>query len=184
MRIVMQGLAATIGAAMLAATPAMAQLADELGKCAAIAANADRLACYDKAVAAISAETRAISERRAIETARLDREAAAAAAAAAAEKAKAAAEARKAAFGSREGYAQDAVGRVEQIESKVKTTLLAQTGATVLILENGQVWAQLESRGLPSIRAGDGVEVKRNAFGGFELTLVRSKRTFQVKRLN
>lgn len=184
MRIGRHGLAVMAGATVFGAVPAQAQLADELGKCAAIAVNTDRLACYDKAVAGISAETRAIAERRAVETARLEREAAAAAAAAAAEKAKADLERRKLAFGTREGYAQDAVGRVEKVEAKVKTSLLAQTGATVLVLDNGQVWAQLESRGLPSIRTGDGVEVKRNAFGGFELTLLRQKRTFQVKRLN
>ena len=184
MRIGFTGLAVVAGVAVLAATPVQAQLADELGKCAAVAANADRLACYDRAVAGISAETRAISARRAVETARLEREAAAAAELAAAEKAKAAIAARKAAFGSREGYAQDAVGRVEKIEAKVKTALLAQTGATVLILDNGQVWAQLESRGVPSIRPGDAVEVNRNAFGGFELMLMRQKRSFQVKRLN
>ena len=175
---------AAMAAALGTAMPAHAQLTDELGRCAAIAVNADRLACYDGAVATISPETQAISKRRAAETARLEREAAAAAAVAANEAARAEAEARKQAFGTRQAYAKEAEARVQKVEGTVKTTILAPTGATIVILDNGQVWAQLESRGLPSIRTGDAVEVNRNAFGGFEMTLMRSKRAFQVKRIN
>ncbi len=184
MKIVLRSVLFASGTALLAAAPASAQLAEEMTRCAVIAINADRLACYDKAVSGISAEARQISQRRAAETARIEREAAAAAAIAANEKARADAEARKAAFGSKEQYRQEAVERVQKIEAKVKNTILAQTGATVIILDNGQVWAQLESRGLPSIRTGDAITVDRNNFGGFEMTLGRSKRTFQVKRLN
>lgn len=172
------------GLALLAASPVVAQTPPAMLECAGIAVNAQRLACYDKAVASTSSEAMAISKRRAVETARLERDAAAAAAIAANEAARVEAEARRQAFGSRAGYAQEAAERITKVEAAVKSTILAQTGSTVVILDNGQVWAQLESRGTPSIRTGDKVIVERNAFGGFELTLVRQKRTFQVKRLN
>ena len=77
--------------AATAATPAAAQTAADLMKCITIARDADRLACYDAAVAEVSPQAKALSEQRAKETARIAAEEAAAAEAAA--KAKADAEA-------------------------------------------------------------------------------------------
>ncbi|MBC7521929.1 MAG: hypothetical protein H7268_12660, partial [Sandarakinorhabdus sp.] len=73
-------IAPAIPAAAQAAKDPLARMTTE---CAVIARDVDRLACYDAAIAEVSPEARAASERRAKETARIAAEAAVVAAAAA-----------------------------------------------------------------------------------------------------
>ena len=81
----------TLSLLLVCAAPAAAQTQTELLACAVIARDADRLACFDAAVATSSAEARAASQKRVAESARIAAEEAVVAAAAA--KTKAAADA-------------------------------------------------------------------------------------------
>lgn len=170
-------LAAVVGSAGAFAAP----LDRDLLVCAAETDDARRLACYDKAVAAISSEAaRTIAERRAA-TERLAAEQAAAAAAAAA-KAKADAEvAKREAFGAQRPAASDA--DLDQLEAGVVETLTRGDKVIVFLLDNGQLWRQMETETLPPVRAGDKVVIKRGALGAFRLTLLRQRRTMDVKRM-
>lgn len=183
-----------IGFVMVAAqTPAAAQAPAELLACAAIVRDAERLACYDAAVAQTSPEARAASAARARETARVAAEEAAAAAAAAKIKAEAdavaAAAARREAFGAEGVAARGAErfapvpGEIQQIEAAITETLTNRSGLAVFLLDNGQMWRQVDTDSLPNVRAGDKVTVKRAGLGGYHLDLVRQKRRFLVKRL-
>lgn len=152
--------------------------------CSAEVEDAKRLACYDAAVAAGSAEARAIAARR-----DAAREAAAAEKAAAEARAKAeAAEAARKAQADRFGQEGLRLGggdpdRLDELGAKIAETLLDRVGKTVFLLDNGQMWRQTDGLTLPPIRAGDAVEIRRGAVGGYRLTVPRVKRTVPVVRM-
>ena len=187
------GYAATI-LFLVPAVPAQAQMPAELIKCAAIARDSERLACYDAAIADSSAEARAASQLRVRETARITAEEAAAAAAAA--KIKAAADAVALAAAKREAFGAEGVGargadrfvanpaEIQQIEAAVTETLVNRSSQNVFLLDNGQMWRQVDTGSLPNVRTGDRVIVARAALGGYHLTLVKQNRTVLVKRLH
>ncbi len=175
----------------LVAAPAAAQMPAKLLDCAAIARDADRLACYDAAVADSSSEARAASERRARESARIAAEEAAVAAAAAKQKAEAdaiaEAAARKEAFGaeavaSRPERFQAPPGQIQQIDAVVTEVLTNRSGLGVFLLDNGQIWRQADTDSLPNVRTGEKVTIKRALLGGYDMTFERSHRTVLVKR--
>lgn len=189
---------ATIILLVASAVPANAQkAADPLAKamieCAIIARDAERLACYDAAVAQTSAEARAIAERRAQESARIAAEEAAVAAAAAKVKAEAdavaAAEARRNAFGAEtvqsRGTArfEPAPDEIQTIETSVTDVFSNKSGFSVFLLENGQLWREADVAASLNVRAGDKVVLERAALGGYKLRFVKSKRVILVKRL-
>ncbi len=156
--------------------PALAQMAD-LVKCAAIARDAERLACYDAAVADSSPQARAASEVRAKETAKI-----------------VAAEAAAAALAKREAFGAEGVksrpdrfkldaNEVQTVESSVTEMLTNRSGLAVFLLENGQLWRQADTVNLPNVRPGDTVKIDRAALGGYNLTLVKQKRVVLVKRV-
>lgn len=169
-------------AGLMLSTAAAAQ-SPELLRCAAVADNEARLACYDKAVAGMSTEARAISERRATETARLQREKAEADRRAA-EAARAAAEAkRRAEFGDLRAQQDEATKiDIRQIETGIDEVFNTQTGLAVFLLENGQLWRQETAQSLPIVRKGDKVIIKKGLLGSFNMTLVGKNRTFTVIR--
>ncbi len=147
----------------------------QLLACAGKVSDAERLACYDTAMAALSADARRLSEAREVE-AKAAREAAAASAAAAA----AAAEAeRKAAFGKPAASADE----VQEIEAAISEILRTSTGGAVFILDNGQMWRQVDGYNLPNARVGTMVTVKRGALGSFRLVPKGTSRSAQVIRM-
>lgn len=190
---VWMGLAAVAAVAGSAPAPAAAQAAKDLLECAAIPRDADRLACYDAAVAQASPAARAASETRAREARRIAAEEATAAAAAA--KAKAAADAVAAAAAAREDFGAEGVpsrsaerfrpapGEVVEIEAGITEVLTNRSGLGVFMLDNGQVWRQVDTTNLPNIRDGDRVKVAKGTLGGYDLVFVKSKRRAKVKRL-
>ncbi|KPF66609.1 hypothetical protein IP88_12720 [alpha proteobacterium AAP81b] len=183
------------GLLIFAAIPAAAaDLPADLLKCAGTARDAERLACYDAAVAAVSAEARAIAGRRAAESARIAAEEKAAADAAA--KARAEREAaeravrKKADFGAEaiasraeEVRKERAVGEIEEIEAGLSEVLTGRTGLAVFVLDNGQLWRQVDTQSLPNARPGDRVKVERATLGGYNLVLLKQKRRFLVRRM-
>jgi hypothetical protein len=168
-----------------------APLPPALLACASIARDAERLACYDRAVEAVSADARAAAGARAAEAAKLAAaEAAAAKARAEAEAAALAAkkaadkEARMAAFGGA------AIGKglkdpeaVEEVPSKLAELLTNASGLGVFLLENGQLWKQVDTTPLGRVKAGDDVVLSHGALGGYRLTFSKSGRWVTVKRL-
>jgi len=172
------------------ATPLPAEILD----CAAVARDADRLACYDRVVANSSAEARAAAEKRRVESERIAAEeaavAAAAAAAAATAQAEAAAAAKREAFGAEAIPSRSAdraaatADEVQTVSSTITEVLTNRAGLSVFVLDNGQIWRQLDSSGgLPNIRTGDAVEINRAMLGGYRMTFVKSRRMTPVKRM-
>ena len=159
------------------AAPAAAQVNDALVACAVEPDDAARLACYDNAVAGLSAEARAIGEKRAAATAVLVRQRA---------EAKAAADAKAA----KEAFGADRINRnldhpeqLKELDAGVSEMLTAADGRAVLLLDNGQLWRQESGVPLPPVRAGDHVKVERSRFGSYMLTLTKQNRSFNARRL-
>ncbi len=185
--------AAAIGMALLPAGPALAQSQADIIACATIARDAERLACYDAAVADSSAEARAASQKRAAESARIAAEEAAAAAAAAKIKADAdavaLAKAKKEAFGA-EGVAARSAERfvadpreLQELEAGITEVFTNSSGLGVFLLDNGQVWKQTDTVSLPNVRVRDKVKIERVTLGGYQLTFLKQGRVTRVKRL-
>ncbi len=184
MRIALVPLLAVFFAAPLAAQP---QARDaKLIECAAIATDADRLACYDRTVAALSAEARAVAEARAAVAATAAAKAATEAAAAAEAARLAQAETKRQAFGA-EGLPADvrpsdpnAIGEIETVLTEILTN---RAGQATYLLENGQLWRQIDGDATFNVRAGEGVKISRAAMGSYRMQFLRSKRFVSVRRL-
>ena len=163
-----------LGFGLGAALPAHAAgLDDTLVNCAREANNTKRLACYDSAVATISAEAKAATQQREAEMAVL-----------AAEQAKADEAAKQAAFGSeRLARGQVPASTITRVDAKVSEVLTASDGMAVLVLDNGQLWRQTTGVALPPVRNGDAVIITVAAMGSFQAELVRQHRAFKVKRI-
>ena len=171
-----------LAAAIIGATigTAEAQPADAMLKCVAIADDAQRLACYDAAMASASAEARAAAAERqaaAAEKARRDAEAAA--------------QAKTDKFGA-EGVPEEArspaakaadAERVDKLEATVAEMLRDAVGNAIFILDNGQMWRQTDGLQLPPLRAGEPVRITRGMVGGYRLTLPKRNRAVTVKRM-
>lgn len=161
---------------LLTAGAAQAQGADTaaLIACAVKPDAAERLACYDAAVAGISAEAREISRKRE-----------AIAAKAAAEQAARAEQERLAAFG-RESMKDRPPGADEDLPSmttSIGETLTTRDGKTVFLMENGQMWRQTEGMPLPPVHQGMEATIKKGVIGGFRMTIPKIKRTISVVRM-
>lgn len=187
----MRLIAATI--LLAAAAPALAQNPAAILACAAIARDAERLACYDAAVADSSPQARAAAEARARESARIAAEEAAVAAAAA--KARSEAEALAEAKRRREAFGAEAVAargkerfvpdpaEIQEIETTLVEILTNTSGLGVFLLGNNQLWRQVDTARRPNIRAGDKVRLHRAALGGYKLEFLKQKQEVLVKRM-
>jgi hypothetical protein len=174
------------------AVPAQADPQQQLNtllRCASIADDAQRLACFDRESAATSAEVARLAAER---DARKKQEAALAAQRAEAERVAAAERAEKAKveqFGAagvpilrKEAQDQAQAGELDELKAKVAEVFKGGQGELVLVLDNGQIWRQAEVKTMPPIRAGDPVTIKRRMISGFMLTLERTNRSFAVRR--
>jgi hypothetical protein len=169
-------------------TPACAQgaLTEELKSCLAITNDSARLACYDQKVSALDASAAKMAAQRKDEAAAQAR-----AAAAKAEADRKAAEAQAAqnkvnAFGA-DGLPADkrttsADDSVDQLDGTVGEVFYSALKEIILVLDNGQMWRQTDGVSLPPVRKGDQVVIKKRMLSGYRLTLVRQRRTIDVKR--
>lgn len=177
---------------LLSASPALAQNPAALMACVGITGDHDRLACFDKAMADVSPEARAASQKRAAEAAVVAAAAAKAAAEAeaAATKARAEAEAvaQREAFGA-EGVASRAnrfappAGEIQEIATAVAELYTNASGQTLFLLEDGHLWKQVDTSRVPNVRPGDRVTISRAAMGGYHLNFAKQKTWVLVKRV-
>lgn len=147
---------AALLAAIFCSDMAMAQDAPPMQafeRCAAIIDDGERLGCYDRAVAAVSASAGAAVQQRQ----------AAAAEAQAAEAARQQA-ARDQAFG-RESTGE----RDEHLVATVSDVSVGRDRRTIVTLDNGQVWRQGEGISNLLLRPGREVTIKRGSLGSYRM---------------
>ena len=170
------------------AAPAAAQVPAEMITCIAVARDADRLACFDAAMARTSTQARAAAEVRAAETARLKAEEAATLAVAAQKRAEAEATAKRDSFGAetvttRADRFAPPPGELQEVETGITELLTNISGLGVFLLDNGQLWKQVDTASRPNVRVGDRVLLVRAPLGGYKLNFLKSKRWVLVKRV-
>ena len=177
-----------IAAVLLVAAPVAAQGTAGLTDCISIARDADRLACFDAAMANSSPQARAAAQARAAETARLNAAEAAALAVAVQKRAEAEAIAKRDSFGAesvvtRADRFAPPPGELQEVETGVAEVLTNTSGLGVFLLENGQLWKQVDTASRPNVRVGDRVKLARAPLGGYKLNFLKSKRWVLVKRV-
>ena len=150
--------------------PATAPVLNELYACAGITDAAGRLACYDGATARLrqaesQGQVAVVDRARAQELARES-------------------------FGfqlpnlsrllSGGGHDQP----VQNIQASVSRVMERPNGYHAFVLDNGQVWAQIEPQGVRNVRAGDSVRIQRATLGSFRLISSRGGAGHRVRREN
>lgn len=167
------------------ATAAEASLTDDLGRCRLIADPAARLACYD----GIGAPAAALPPADGSPPTGPSAPAEVAAAAPLAATAGAARQpSPEALFGVDPERSEDAlmeaagIARLDEIDVRVTAVRMDAEGKRVIEFDNGQVWRQLDS---PPARLepGDGVRIRRAAFGSYLLLRPDGGRGVRVRRI-
>jgi hypothetical protein len=161
------------GAGPAAAQPNAPQSVKPFTDCAAIVADAERLACYDRAVAAVAP---------ALGAEMAERQQAADAAAAATM-----AEAAVTSFG-RESMREPpppaaADARASSLEASVVEVLTDASKRLVIILDNGQMWRQQGQAIAMAPKPGTKVVLKRGAMGSFRMVDPARKQVLWVIRM-
>ncbi len=131
----------------------------ELLNCAAIGRNNERLACFDRAVAALAAGKPAGGPAATPE----------------------------ATFGMLSSTPAptrpaDSGGDLQSLQSTVKAFGRADDGSLLIKLENGQAWKQISGTD-PLLRKGDTVTINRAALGSFQM-IMPSGRSAKVRRVD
>lgn len=136
-----------------------AELPESIARCAEIADNLERLTCYDRQNPphrSTAAPTDPASEFGVNEELMRKRQAA--------------------------GAAQPAPKGPERITAKVAKLSASAAGDTLVELDNGQVWQQVQDRIEPIAAPGDEVTLTRGAFGSYFL-ISKSHLSTRVKRV-
>lgn len=157
-----------------------AQAPEGLLRCSALVKDAERLKCYDDAVKGLSADARAVAERREKEAAVAAAAAAAAATRAAQAEAAAKVEKQEQAFGKADAGADE---RMEELAARLAESFTDSQKRQVFLLDNGQMWRQTEGLPLASTRPGTEVILKRGAMGSHRMVVPGQKRTVKVTRI-
>lgn len=162
--------------AVAAAAPGRAAAANDVQACVAIADDAARLACYDRAVGRTGSRPPAAAV------------AAPAAAAATAPAAAAAAASDPAAeFGlteaAKRAKSPSKPAEPQSISARVVSLRWRKYGEFVVTLDNGQVWEQIEPMPAATVRIGDSVTVKKALLGSYTL-VTAGKVPTKVRRID
>lgn len=79
------------------------------------------------------------------------------------------------------GRANDKAPELDRLTAKVMSISSRPHGELVITLDNGQVWAQKESRYIP-LKVGDTVTIRSGAFGSLWLDIPSTRSSTRVKR--
>jgi hypothetical protein len=142
------------------ASPAVS--VDDLARCAAIRADTERLACYDRLSVSFQAQSRTPSGDSAPRP-----------------KPAQPADAVQT-FGLSKQQLHEAPQTPEAVTGAVKSISTDANGNVYVLLDNGQTWTFADANAL--LRVGDTVVVKRAALGSFLLS-TPSRRTYRVRRI-
>ena len=71
----------------------------------------------------------------------------------------------------------------EPVKAKIQGSFYGWSGNTVFALDNGQVWRQRAGNVYRHKGSDYKVELKRNFFGGWEMTMISSGKTVLVTRV-
>lgn len=157
----LHALAAVMISASAFATDGADRVPPELAPCVSISRNAERLACFDRAIAALAAGK---------------------------EGAQVAATTPEASFGMNASVRETPVAKekggsdLQSVQSAVQGFARTADGSIVIHLENGQSWRQLSGSNT-LLKKGDAVTVTRGALGSFQMS-VPSGRTVKVRRIS
>jgi hypothetical protein len=150
--------------------PSTAPALNDLYACAGIADDAARLACYDAATGRLrQAESQG-------QVAVVDRERAR--------------QLERESFGFQLPSLSRLLGggggerAIENIQANVSRVRELANGYHSFVLDNGQVWTQIEPQGVRNVRAGDSVRIERAAMGSFRLISSRGGAGHRVRREN
>jgi len=147
-----------IAAGAMADEPAPSRVPPELRSCVGIQRSAERLACFDRAVAVLAGRAEPTAAPSPESTFGLNASPEPLAAAAT------------------QAERQD----LPALTAKVVKLGHADDGSAVIVLDNGQSWRQLSSRDT-LLKVGDEVTINRGALGSFQM-VVPSGRSAKVKR--
>jgi hypothetical protein len=149
---------------VVSSTLAQTSVPAEFARCSRIQKNAERLACYDRAVAYLSqpAEPQAAAPTAETSFGLQASVPQPPAAAASPESAK----------------SED----VSSITARVTEISSDREGKKVVALDNGQTWREVSKSGLVALKAGDEVTINRAALGSFMMS-VPNGRPFRVRRV-
>lgn len=157
-----------VAALMLIAPAASAQSISDSGlrDCMAVQSESNRLACFDRAVAAlreaagsapppVEAGKQLEVEKFGIETLS------------------------PAAWNEKVAEEEEMQGFASTVHEMLKDA----RGRSVIIIENGQMWRQISGLPLPPVREGDAVRLERRSLGGYRMSFLRQKRSVPVSRV-
>ncbi len=174
-----------IGLGLILSSPVYADSLAAFKTCASVADDAARLACFDREMIAIDAvAAQAAKDRTIASLAKAKADAAKAEADHLAE-AERTLKAKKESFGAEQLPAVQRskdLSEVKQLDATIVEVLTNSLGDFTLVLDNGQMWKQMESATLPPIRNGDAVRIKKGLISGFRVTFLKMGRTVSVQR--
>ena len=73
--------------------------------------------------------------------------------------------------------------QIEAMEARVTSIAVTAEGAAIIVLDNGQSWRQISGSATLLLKAGDPVVIRRAAMGSFQLSTPNG-RSAKVKRLH
>jgi len=173
---------------LLASAAAVAQSPSDVAQCAAIAADAERLACYDHLFAHRTEQSQSRPTPTAPATAPATAASSAAAGAAAASKPAANVPVASTAhddFGldGRPPPGQKEKKGPDEMQARIAEVVTEARGEYLLTLDNGQVWQQKEADWHLAFNVGDEVIIKRGTLKSYRLQLKGNNRATPVTRI-
>jgi len=163
-----------------AALPVQAEkLLTDLTACRALQSDAERLNCYDRLGEPATSDVAAKPDARPSPSVSATVQPATAAATPVSTEEVFGLDADKV----RQSYAEAAgEDEVDELRASITQVLKAGPDRVQLVLDNDQVWRQIDSSRLKP-KVGDAVAIKKGAFGSFKLKKVGSNRSMRVKRI-
>lgn len=182
-RCVMAAVAVLVSGTGLSYANAADRTTDALLSCASQSDDAQRLRCFDAAVANLRKAPAAPAATAAVQSpaAAAPSPAAAAPPPAAASPPPASAPTAEQRFGARGDISPDRHEEIAELSGTVTELGTKPHGELIVTLDNGQVWAESQSGSKVKLKPGDTVKIERGAMGSY--TLIANGRSSKVARI-